>query len=370
MLSVKEFIINASVLIAIIAVSGLLYKQFLLNAPDKVKNGLLIAMAAFSGWASMFFGIHLDSGVIFDLRFVPVIIAVLFMQKKSFILLAGLGIGLARLVFGINEAAISGFWIVMAVAAFGVLLRVLFFEWTFKKRMFWTVIILNSVNVLFIAYLGVIPAHFYLSAIVPIALPTSILLSWLIVWMISDLQHEFVLKQHLLESARKDPLTKLYNRRAFMAYLQQFSTGKRGEKPFVLAFIDIDHFKQVNDTYGHIVGDRVLQAVSARLLNNLREVDIVARYGGEEFVVLLPDCSKENALSAIDRLRERIAQQPICIDNQQIPVTFSAGLAVSSEFVTEQLLKGADDALYEAKQAGRNRVICADSKTACSLFMD
>ena len=370
MMSIKEFITNASVLIAIIAMSGLLYKQFLLSAPEKVKNGLLLAMAVFSGWTSMFFGIYLDSGVIFDLRFVPIIIIVLFTHKKVFILLTGLGIGLARLMFGTNEAAISGFWTVMAVAAFGALLHVLFSKWTFKKRVFWTVSILNSVNVLAVAFLGVIPARFYLSAIVPLTLPTSILLSFFIVWMISDLHHEFVLKQHLLESARKDPLTKLYNRRAFMAYFQQFSTEKQGEKPFVLAFIDIDHFKQVNDTYGHIVGDRVLQAVSARLLNNLREVDIVARYGGEEFVVLLPDCSKENALSAIDRLRERIAQQPICIDNQQIPVTFSAGLAVSGEFVAEQLLKGADDALYKAKQAGRNRVICAASKTACPSFID
>lgn len=348
-MSIKEFIINASVLKAIISMSGLLYKQFFVNAPEKMKHGLLPAMSVFSGWASMFFCIHFDSGVIFDLRFAPVIIAVLFVQKNSFILLVGLGNGLAQLIFGINEAAISGFWTVISVAAFGALLRVLLSKWTFKKRMFWTVIILNSVNVLAIVFLSVIPARVYLSTIVPNALPTSIPLSFLIVWMISDLQHEFVLKQHLLESARKDPLTKLYNRRAFMAYLQKFSTGKRGKKPFVLAFIDIDHFKQVNDTYGHIVGDHVLQAVSARLLNNLRDVDIVGRYGGEEFGVILPDCSKENALSAIDRIREMIARQPICINAQQIPFTFSAGLAVSGKLVAEQLLKRADDALYEAK---------------------
>ncbi|MEM1503442.1 GGDEF domain-containing protein [Domibacillus sp. 8LH] len=242
MVNIKEFVMNASVLMAIITMGGLVYKQFLVNAGPRLKNSLLTAMLVFSGWASMFFGIHLDDHVIFDLRFVPTIIAVLFMWKKELILLAGLGIGLARLSFGVNEAALSGFWTVMAVSAAGVILRTVFSNWAPVKQVIWTVLALNSVNVLFIAFLGVIPARTYLVEITPIALLTSILLSFLIVWMINDLlRREFLSKQHLLESARRDPLTKLYNRGAFMAYFQQFSTGKRGKKPFVLVFIDIDH---------------------------------------------------------------------------------------------------------------------------------
>ncbi|WP_050181780.1 GGDEF domain-containing protein [Domibacillus robiginosus] len=366
MMNMKEFITNASILMAIITMAGLLYKQFLVSAGTKLKNALLLAMVIFSGWASMLLGIQLDDQVIFDLRFVPIIVAVLLMQKKRLILLAGLGIGLARLSFGVSEAAVSGFWTVIAVSAAGAVLHIMFSKWTSRKKVIWTVLFLNSVNVLFIAFLGVTPARIYLVEITPIALPTSLLLSFLIVWMISDLRREFLSKQHLLESARRDPLTKLYNRRAFMAYFQQFSDGKRGKKPFVLVFIDIDHFKQVNDTYGHIVGDCVLKAVSGRLLNNLRSIDIIARYGGEEFVVILPDCTKENALLAIERIREIIARQPVFVNNVQVSVTFSAGLASSVEFASDQLLKKADHALYEAKQAGRNRTICAEPAAACS----
>lgn len=366
MMNIKEFVMNASVLMAIITMGGLVYKQFLVNAGPRLKNSLLTAMLVFSGWASMFFGIHLNDHVIFDLRFVPIIIAVLFMRKKECILLAGLGIGLARLSFGVNEAALSGFWAAVTVSAAGVILRTAFSNWAPLKQVIWTVLALNSVNVLFIAFLGVIPARTYLVEITPVALPASILLSFLIVWMIHDLRREFLSKQHLLESARRDPLTKLYNRGAFMAYFQQFSTGKRGKKPFVLVFIDIDHFKQVNDTYGHIVGDCVLKAVSGRLLNNVRSVDIVARYGGEEFVIILPDCTKKNALAAIERIRETVASQPVSMNNVQVPVTFSAGLAISDEFIPEQLLKEADHALYKAKQAGRNRIVCAEPAAACS----
>lgn len=367
MVNVKEFIINASLLIAIVSVSGLLYKQFLVNASPRLKNTLLLALAIFSGWISMFFGIHLDnSEVIFDLRFVPVLVVALFAKNAFFIFVAGFGIGLARLTFGISEAAIVGLYNMIVLSAAGMVLQLFFPRLTRMKRILLSVFTVNFINVLFVAFFGVISFVDYLSLIMPIVLPMNILLSFLIVWMINDLYHEYVSKRNLIESARKDPLTKLYNRRAFMNYFQKFSSGERGDEPFVLAFIDIDYFKKVNDTYGHIVGDHVLQTVSARLLHNLRSIDIVARYGGEEFVVILPDCTKENAIEAIERIRETVAAQPVCVNDLEIPITFSAGLAASNEFTAEQLLKRADDALYEAKQSGRNKVIYATAEAICS----
>ena len=366
MVNMKEAIMNASLLIAIVSVSGLLYKQFLANASQHLKNVLLLMLAVFSGWISMFFGIHLDHEVIFDLRFVPVLIAALFAKNPFFIFGVGFGIGLVHLTFGISEAAIVGLGNMMVMSAAGVFLHLFFPRWTLMKRIILSVIALNTINVFFNAFFGVIPVQHYLSLIIPVVLPMNILLSFLIVWMINDLYREYVSKRNLIESARKDPLTKLYNRRAFMNYFQQFSSGEGGDEPFVLAFIDIDHFKNVNDTYGHIVGDRVLQVVSARLLYNLRSIDIVARYGGEEFVVILPECTKENAMAAVNRIRETIVAQPVCVNDLEIPITFSIGLAASSEFTAEQLLKQADDALYEAKQSGRNKVVCASAEAICS----
>lgn len=366
MLDVKEFIVNASVLIAIIYISGLIYKQFLMNAPQRSKDLLLLGLAVFSGWTSMLFGIHLDDNVIFDLRFIPVIIAALFAKNALFIFIVGFGIGLARLTFGLNEAAVAGMLNVMTIAAAGMLIQLLARKWPLSKRIILTVIVLNLVNVVFVAFAGIIPFHAYFALVTPVALPMNILLSFLIVWMIHDLHHEYISKRNLIESARKDPLTKLYNRRAFMSYFHQFLSGQRGDGPFVLAFIDIDHFKQVNDTHGHLVGDQVLQEVSRHLMHNLRSIDIVARYGGEEFVVILPECTLDNAAAAIDRIRASIAAKPICINDTNIPITFSAGLAASTQFNSEQLLEKADDALYEAKQSGRNKIICAGSEAICS----
>jgi diguanylate cyclase (GGDEF)-like protein len=159
--------------------------------------------------------------------------------------------------------------------------------------------------------------------------------------------------------ARTDPLTGLWNRQHFGEQLQQaLSVADRRGSPVSLVLVDIDHFKRVNDTWGHQAGDTVLKQVARMLQDGVREVDVCVRYGGEEFAVLLPDTDSQNAVDVAERLRARLSAQPIRHGGAEIPVTASFGVATFPETVKQrdQLFPASDKALYIAKHEGRNRV--------------
>jgi two-component system cell cycle response regulator len=130
-------------------------------------------------------------------------------------------------------------------------------------------------------------------------------------------------------------------------------------KPVSVVMVDVDHFKAVNDTYGHDAGDEVLRSVAQRIIGNIRSFDMAARLGGEEFVVVMPDTPQEDALAAAERLRARIADSPIAsVGGRSIAITASLGVAASVRGDTSQtILKRCDQALYGAKRDGRNRVM-------------
>jgi diguanylate cyclase (GGDEF)-like protein len=162
--------------------------------------------------------------------------------------------------------------------------------------------------------------------------------------------------QHL---AITDPLTGLRNRRYFFeAGRRELERARRYQRPVALLMLDIDHFKRVNDTYGHLAGDRVLVTLAARCAENLRAVDISARYGGEEFVFLLPETGMERANQVADRLRTAIMETPIDTGEKQISISVSLGLAELDEDCADLqgLVARADLALYVAKDTGRARV--------------
>jgi two-component system, cell cycle response regulator len=164
-----------------------------------------------------------------------------------------------------------------------------------------------------------------------------------------------------VELAVTDPLTGLHNRRYMEAHLRSLlQDATRQGAPLTVLIADIDHFKRINDTYGHDVGDVVLKEFSARLLQNVRTSDLTCRLGGEEFLILMPDTDVEVAAPVAERLRMCIAELPFSVAGvEPIPVTASVGLASlkSPEETPETLFKRADEALYAAKRAGRNRVI-------------
>ncbi len=163
----------------------------------------------------------------------------------------------------------------------------------------------------------------------------------------------------LKNQATRDPLTSLFNRRYFEDEVsKQILKAKTDGTPFSVLMIDADKFKNVNDTYGHKVGDKVLIELASTSERALRDKDIVARYGGEEFVVFLPGISAEQARGVADRLRESIASVVVYSDENR-PVSFTVSIGVSSFEISDNidtLIKTADEALYRAKQNGRNRV--------------
>jgi len=158
--------------------------------------------------------------------------------------------------------------------------------------------------------------------------------------------------------ARTDPLTRIANRRAFQEACLNQLLARGSAKPLSLLLVDVDHFKNVNDEYGHENGDRVLVQIARCMGEALRSNDLIGRWGGEEFVALLPDADAKIALLAAERLRAAVDQLQPLLDGGTVPVTCSVGVATFPLDATtmDRLLQVADQRLMEAKRAGRNRV--------------
>lgn len=175
-----------------------------------------------------------------------------------------------------------------------------------------------------------------------------------------DVTERHLLEQELRQQAYTDPLTGVYNRRHFFELGErQMRQAMRQESGVAVAMLDIDHFKAINDTYGHEAGDRVLIAVARACVEMLRPNDIFARLGGEEFAILFPDTSLEDAYSAANRIRESLSLLTVSlIDGSPLSVTVSIGVATldAHDNHLEDVLRSADGRLYVAKQQGRNRV--------------
>lgn len=165
--------------------------------------------------------------------------------------------------------------------------------------------------------------------------------------------------QEVQSLALTDPLTGLQNRRSLFELGRiEFARALRMDRPFCCMMLDLDHFKQVNDTYGHPVGDLVLQEFAHRSMNSVREIDLVGRYGGEELIILLPETNKERAMMVAERLRASISANPIQTPNGDVHITVSIGVAAMDQntMQLETLIARADQAVYIAKHKGRNCV--------------
>ena len=160
------------------------------------------------------------------------------------------------------------------------------------------------------------------------------------------------------EASNKDYLTGLWNRRQFFDLGKTlYENAKRGNLNITLAMIDIDHFKRINDSYGHAVGDAALKQVARLLAANLRDADIVSRYGGEEFCVMTTNMSKQEAKMAFERIRKRIENAKIHTKSCEMTLTVSIGVTTRILDTLDATISLADEFLYQAKQNGRNRVI-------------
>lgn len=168
--------------------------------------------------------------------------------------------------------------------------------------------------------------------------------------------HDITNEKLLAELYITDPLTKLYNRAHFDETVNFIAKHqRRADVDFVLAIVDVDYFKSINDTYGHQIGDEALIGVAKTIKNSLRENDLIARWGGEEFVIMLKNITIEQAKTIIEKVRVNIEKNTV---HNDIKVTASFGLTKYQEGEeTKETFKRVDDALYEAKRAGRNRVV-------------
>lgn len=172
-----------------------------------------------------------------------------------------------------------------------------------------------------------------------------------------ELKHALAREEHL---ARIDWLTGVLNRSHFFALaVHDFTNALRYTRPITLMMFDIDHFKQVNDRFGHPAGDLVLQHVARIAAEQIRAADIIGRYGGEEFIVLLPSTTMPQALGVAERIREQISGLSVETDFGVVQVTISCGLAerIQTDDSIERVIDRADQALYAAKRSGRNCVV-------------
>jgi len=170
--------------------------------------------------------------------------------------------------------------------------------------------------------------------------------------------------ESLAEASHRDGLTGIYNRHHLEeSFAREFSRARRYGGTMSLVMLDIDLFKSINDTFGHLAGDEVLRSTSKQLGALLRQTDILGRYGGEEFALLLPETNLNGAQILAERILQQVAETTVPYNDITIQVTISAGIAQYHEGMLrhEDLIKAADDALYQAKENGRNCICCAQA---------
>jgi diguanylate cyclase (GGDEF)-like protein/PAS domain S-box-containing protein len=185
---------------------------------------------------------------------------------------------------------------------------------------------------------------------------------------INGVFYDITLRKQAEETLRhqvvRDPLTNLFNRRYLDETLnRELSRVRRKHAPLGVIMLDLDHFKRFNDTFGHEAGDNLLQALGKFLLTHLRREDVACRYGGEEFVLIIPEASLEVVLDRSEEIREKVPQLQVLYRGQELEsTTVSLGVAMFPEHgdTAEEVLRAADDAMYQAKAAGRNRLVVAD----------
>ncbi|TPW33603.1 diguanylate cyclase [Martelella alba] len=334
----------------------LAFSLLLRNSSQKRPNGLVLGLLfGFGAMAAMVYPAIYSPGILIDTRAVMLVLAAPFggplaaFVSMAMAALTRLYVGGSGLYAGLLGIAVSG----------GVGLA---YRYGLNNRLDLRGLVnLGLLTPVYLLAFALLPRDVAAAALVSTG-PHVVVLNFAgVVLLGSALAYELNHHDRLIAlqaAAERDPLTKLANRRALEAFshTSALHLGSGGEG-YAAVMFDLDHFKTVNDTFGHDAGDIVLSEVATAIRSNVRHSDFVVRYGGEEILVVLPGASAEGAYGLAETVRRKIAALAIAYHEQSIKITVSAGVACSSERCgdLDAVIKKADEALYRAKSAGRNR---------------
>ena len=353
----RDLFINGTILISFIFISSQIFKRNFLNLSVSYKNKFFFGLTqGILGILLMLFTIHVTPTVIMDFRHIAILLAALYGGGFTAII-TGITIALFRIIyFGVSTPAIIAAISMLIVSIACLLISKLNLN-GIKK---FTYMNLISSIIITSTFLLIINDPMTLRNTLIHFLITSSIIGTLAYYISNYMNTSLKLLNRLEQESTIDFLTGLNNVRQFdNALNQSFVNVKDRNEHLSILIIDIDFFKKVNDTYGHLAGDSVLQQLGIILSTSSRSFDIVSRIGGEEFSVILPDCPSNQSLEVAERLRVAVETHQFIISNEiKINITISIGASTYPDNVEdlEDLIREADNALYSAKHSGRNKV--------------
>ncbi|WZL72926.1 diguanylate cyclase [Clostridiaceae bacterium 35-E11] len=370
---IKDLFINATILITFIFIISNLYRNEPLTKASPIRKKIFASFGGtVLGIVLMLFSIKLNDHAILDLRNFPIMILLTRVGTMPAFLCAVM-IGLFRIFyFGLNTSSIGSFITLCTIVAGGSLIEKI----PVKKELRWLYLNVFVLVCLSTLMLILIKPYQYTIRILWKFYIVFILTSYALYYLLAYVEKVNTVFRGLKQQASKDFLTGLNNTRSFdVIFNDLINRVSTFDEKLSLLMIDIDHFKRVNDTYGHPAGDEVLRQLGELMVKNSRSFDYVSRMGGEEFSVLLPDCSHERALEVAERIRKAVEEYDFILPNStRINVTISIGASTIGSYCKqkkENFIGEADQGLYLAKRTGRNRVCsiiadrCKDGQCPC-----
>lgn len=357
---VSDFFINICILTALFfSYLQLRWHTLEKHLPQKAICAIDGVAAGIMGNLMMYYSIQVNDLTLVDLRHIPVLMILLISGVRPAVLSTMLIIG-GRFLYGFNLSSMAAI-IFMTVTLAGIIIIDRMRKSHHPRYISGFYMIFYS-NLVFSVVLSVVVRDWdLLATLLPVYWVISCLGGVGIIYLIQYLDHSHALFKSYEQKASMDHLTGLNNVRQFdIQWNQQLENSEKKKKELSLLIIDVDHFKHVNDTYGHPAGDQVLKQLARLLQEHTRDTDIVSRNGGEEFSVILPDCSNSCACHVAERIRREVMAHTFWINaSSHIPITVSIGASTypSTTEDREEIIDLTDQSLYQAKQLGRNRVV-------------
>ncbi|KAB8126206.1 diguanylate cyclase [Gracilibacillus oryzae] len=356
----KDLFSNLAILVAALFLYTQVTNNNPLNQSSALKNK--IAVGLLSGiFSNILMQYSLDfNNTLVDLRQIPIILAAYYGGSVPAVI--GLLLVIAgRFLIGLSTSSFINF-ILMTLITISTLI-ITKFNLSKKIKI---IIVLTTSNILVTLSLSYLLQDYeVLLYLIPVYWVISYLAGFISFYVVEyERSSQKLLHRYKVEAAT-DGLTGLNNVRKFDQIFNKIARqAEHNKETLSLLFIDIDHFKSINDTYGHKEGDKVLMELSNILKNNVHSADIVSRNGGEEFTVILTNCPVENAKQISEKIRQKVERHPFLLTTgEHIHITVSIGVACYNETTSRarQLIHEADEALYKAKQTGRNKVCIAEN---------